>query len=151
MDAQAAVTAILTALNIEPVTVNLNPVEGRLHLDLTVSEVDSGILIGFHGETIEAIQTLLSLMVNHGKTEYTPIMFDVNGYRQKRLTSLEALAQRAADQAVESGREIILPPLNAFERRHIHLKLESDARVSTYSEGEGDARRLIISPKAPLA
>jgi len=73
-------------------------------------------------------------------------MVDVNSYRENRLKYLEELAHKASAQAVESGREIILPPLSSFERRHIHLSLQDDAQVETYSEGDGLNRRLIIRP-----
>jgi spoIIIJ-associated protein len=118
----------------------------RLTVQITVPETESGILIGHHGETIDALQTLIALIINHDASVYQPVLVDINSYRQNRLKYLEELSGNAASQAVSSGREIILPPLTSFERRHIHVFLKENPDVQTYSEGEGLNRRLIIRP-----
>lgn len=156
MDAVTFLNHILSACQVKPVSVDQTIDSGRATISLVVPEVDSGIFIGYHGETLDALQTLTSLVVNQDQSDpersrWTPVMVDVNGYRQKRLQTLADLALRAADQAVESEREIILPPLTPFERRHVHLTLQPDTRVTTYSEGEASNRRLIVSPKKVAA
>ncbi|OGV97135.1 hypothetical protein A2W24_00315 [Microgenomates group bacterium RBG_16_45_19] len=147
MTATKALKSLLKFFAIEPVKLTAKTVADRQEVRLTVAEADSGILIGYHGETIDALQLMVNLMANQGQATFKPVLVDINAYRQLRLTQVEALATRAADQSVESGREIILPPLSAFERRQVHLKLQTDPRVSTYSEGEARERRLIVSPK----
>jgi spoIIIJ-associated protein len=136
----------LSLLTFPDVTVDLQENSEDVSLTLAVPEDASGILIGFHGEKIDALQLLFSLMYNQGKTAYLPLRLDINGYRARREQSVLELAENAAGQALQSGREIILPPLSPSERRLVHMKLGDRQDVSTYSEGEGRARRLIIRP-----
>jgi spoIIIJ-associated protein len=75
------------------------------------------------------------------------IIVDVNNYRARRIESLEALAGRLADKAKRTGRRVIMEPMGAFERRIVHMALQNDPEVSTYSEGEEPFRKVIISAK----
>jgi spoIIIJ-associated protein len=86
-------------------------------------------------------------MYNNAHPVYVPVQLDINGYREKRLQALVAMAEKAAEQAVHSGREILLPALPSSERRLIHLHLQGHAEVTTYSEGVGRSRRLVVRPK----
>ncbi len=114
-------------------------------------ETDSGALIGYHGEKIDALQLVVNLMWNQNAVVYSPVQVDINGYRARRRQTLEDLANKAAEKAVESGREILLPHLPSYERRIIHVYLESRPDVTTYSEGEGDERRLVVRPSTETA
>jgi spoIIIJ-associated protein len=115
-------------------------------VNLTVDEVSSGMLIGFRGEKINALQHIVSLMLNNDAVQYKPVNLDINQYRAKRIEQLEAMAETAATKAIESGREILLPPLSPRERRIVHLKLDQNDQVTTYSEGEGAGRRVVVRP-----
>lgn len=146
MPSHQNIIRLLSFLGVGQDQVSFDSDPDRLNLKITVPDTESGILIGHHGETIDSLQTIVALILNHTTAQYQPIMVDVNSYRENRLKYLEELAHKASAQAVESGREIILPPLSSFERRHIHLSLQDDAQVETYSEGDGLNRRLIIRP-----
>jgi spoIIIJ-associated protein len=117
-------------------------------INLTLPQEESGVLIGFRGEKIDALQYLLSIIINKDAIHYRPVNLDINSYRQARFDKLKDMADVAAQKAIESGREILLPPLPGNERRIIHLHLSETQAVSTYSEGEGKSRRIIVRPEA---
>jgi spoIIIJ-associated protein len=140
------INTLLSLLLGAPVSCDLNTDQERLRLEISVPENDSGILIGYHGERIDALQLIVNLMWNQHAVVYTPVQVDINGYRQRRQLQLEDLANKAAEKAIESGREILLPHLPAFERRIIHVFLDAREDITTYSEGEGPERRLVVRP-----
>jgi spoIIIJ-associated protein len=140
------VTDLLSQLTFPQAQVAINTLDGGLTVAITVDETDSGILIGHHGEKIDALQLVINLILNQNSLVYTPVQVDINGYRERRKQSLEDLADKAATKAIESGREILLPHLPSYERRLIHLYLEAREDVTTYSEGEGEDRRLVVRP-----
>lgn len=105
---------------------------------------DSGTIIGKRGQTLDALQYLTSLVVNKGKEDYTRVVIDAEGYRRKRETTLENLANRLADKAVKSRRNVRLEPMNPYERKVIHTALQNRPEVITKSEGEEPYRRVII-------
>lgn len=108
-----------------------------------------GALIGHRGETLEALQLLTGLVVNHhnGTTEdnYCRIKLDVGGYRKKREATLTKLALRLAEKATRTGRNVALEPMNSYERRIIHTALHDVDGIETYSEGYEPERRVIIT------
>jgi spoIIIJ-associated protein len=108
-----------------------------------------GALIGHRGETLDALQLLSSLVVNHqhGQTEedYYRVQLDVGGYRKKREKTLQSLANRLAEKALSTGRNIALDPMNSYERRIVHTALANTEGISTYSEGSEPQRRVIIT------
>ncbi len=111
----------------------------------------SGILIGHHGETLDAIQYLVNLSAirksakanSHG--DYVKIVVDVENYRTKREETLRALARRMAARAVKTKHNVFLEPMNAYERRIIHSELQGFADVSTHSVGTDKNRKIIIT------
>ena len=130
------------------VVVEDNPEAWNVQID--VDEQSSGILIGYHGETLQSFRMLLGLMVNNQTDPdlYKPVHLNVNDYGQQRESKLYELADSAVEKAVQSQQEILLPALPANERRIIHLYVEKEKPgVTTYSEGEGKARRLVIRPE----
>jgi spoIIIJ-associated protein len=143
---ETLIKTLLQHLTFDHAEVEYEETEESFRVTLTLPEAESGILIGYHGEKIDALQLLLGLMLNHDTVAYKPVELDVNGYRAKRRLSLEDLAEKAAQKALESGREILLPPLPSHERRLIHLYLSQNSAVTTYSEGEGQDRRLVVRP-----
>lgn len=121
--------------------------ENQLIVNIAVSEEDSGLLIGYHGENLNALQYILGQIVNHGREEWTKILVNVNNYRLQREAELRQMAKNAADRAIATGDEIEMPFLTPAERRIIHLELAERSDVTSFSEGEDRTRRLIISPK----
>jgi spoIIIJ-associated protein len=109
---------------------------------------DLSLLIGRRGESLAALQYLTRLIVGKELGTYLPIVVDVEGYRARRERQLRQLAQRMADQAVESGRTMTLEPMSPAERRIIHLELRDHQRVFTESVGEGDHRKVTIVPRS---
>ena len=106
-----------------------------------------GILIGYHGRTLAALQRILSLIVYRRLGEWLKIVVDVGDYRQKREETLKRMAFSAAQKVKFSGKEQELPPMTSVERRIIHLTLSGDPEVETESRGEGKERRVVIKPK----
>lgn len=135
----------------------LGPIFDALEVDavVQVSEEDNtirfdasgeraGILIGRHGETLNAIQFLMSLVVNANIESNKGVIFDVENYRERQVEKLEALALRMADKCRKTHRRVTLNPMNAAERRIIHITLEKQKGVTSYSEGNEPNRRVVI-------
>lgn len=107
-----------------------------------------GILIGYHGETLSSFQLLLSMMVYRKFGEWVRILVDVGDYRTQRKAALERIALSAAQKVKFSNQEYELPPMNASERRIIHISLTENPDVETESKGEGRERRVVVKPKS---
>ncbi len=105
-----------------------------------------GILIGRRGETLDALQYLTSLNVNHNREEYIRVNLDSEGYRQRREDALIRLANRMANRARRTGRRVRMEPMNPYERRILHSALQGASGIATHSEGEDPNRRVIITP-----
>ncbi|MGO9751755.1 MAG: protein jag [Solirubrobacteraceae bacterium] len=105
-----------------------------------------GLLIGHHGETIDAIQHLVHRIVFQGCEQRKRLVVDAAGYRERRATSLRGSADEAAQTALRSGRAVVLDPMSAQERRVVHEHLKTRAGVETYSEGQEPSRRLVVAP-----
>lgn len=108
---------------------------------------DAGLLIGRRGETLQALQFLVNLIVNKQLGRQVYVTIDVEGYRERRQESLKSLAQRTAERVASSGRSIQLQPMPASERRIIHVTLAEHPDVRTESKGDGDQRRVVVLPK----
>ncbi len=142
--ARAVLERILSALGVEvPVEVR-GPTEDGLTLELIGR--DTGIVIGRHGQTLDAIEYLLNRIVAQRGQASIRIALDVEGYRERRRESLEQTARRLAAQAKKTGRSEALSPMSPRDRRIVHLALSEDAGVTTQSEGEGSYRRVVIIP-----
>jgi spoIIIJ-associated protein len=114
---------------------------------LDVEGDDLGLLIGRRGETLQSLQYLLNLMMTRQFKEHMSFTVDVEGYRRRREKQLNSLAQRMADQVRRTHRPVTLEPMPPNERRIIHIALAEDRQVQTSSVGEGDARKVSISPR----
>lgn len=108
---------------------------------------DSAILIGRQGQTIDALQYLVGLILNRDFDTRRRIILDAEGYRARYQQLLEAKAREYADAVKSAGKEAVLDPQPARDRRMIHMALADDPDVYTYSEGIGDERHVVISPK----
>ncbi len=119
--------------------------EGELILDITGD--DLAVLIGRHGRTLDALQFLISSITSRIVGHRYPIVVDVEGYKARQRQKIEDIALNAADKAVDQDRSIKLRPMTPYDRRIVHITLRGDERVETMSEGEGRARRVVVSPR----
>lgn len=103
-----------------------------------------GVLIGKHGQTLDALQYLVNLVANKEVKERLRIVLDVEDYRKRRAETLTALARRIASQVKRSGEKVVLEPMNPHERKAIHMALQHDQRIATCSEGEEPYRKVVI-------
>lgn len=127
------------------VTMECRMTEERIMINLVGDGL--GILIGKHGQTLDALQYLTNLAAGKFFRHHYFILLDVENYRERRQDTLEALARRLAGKVKRTGEEIRLEPMAAGERRIIHLALQDDHAVSTDSEGEAPYRYVVIRPK----
>jgi spoIIIJ-associated protein len=119
--------------------------EGELILDITGDNL--AILIGRHGNTLSALQTLLSSVILRKVGFRYPVIIDVEGYKNRQREKLESIAQNAATKVIKQKRKVSLHPMSPYERRIIHVALKDNSRVTTASEGEGPNRHVVIFPK----
>lgn len=117
--------------------------EGELILD--VSGGDLAVLIGRHGRTLDALQMILSSFMSNELRFHYPILVDIEGYKTRRREKLMSLARSAAARAKRQHGQVSLAPMNAYERRLVHLALVDDEEISTHSEGEDPDRRVVIT------
>ncbi|MBR6675965.1 MAG: Jag N-terminal domain-containing protein [Clostridia bacterium] len=123
-------------------------VGGNTYPHIEIVGEGAGILIGHHGETLDAIQYLVNLCAHRkggsGSKEFVKIIVDIEDYRAKREETLRALARRTAQKAVKYKRNIVLEPMNPFERRIIHSEIQDIENVSTHSVGSDENRKIVV-------
>jgi len=107
---------------------------------------DLGLLIGHHGQTIDAIAHLAYRLAFRGADARRRVEVDAAGYRERRAVALRATADQAAETAVHDRRPVALEAMSALERKVVHEHLKSRHDVETYSEGQEPARRLVVAP-----
>jgi len=155
--AEAARSVLETLLNVIGVSASVTPQarpsgegqeEDAAPIVFDVKGEDLGILIGRRGQTLSCLQYIVRLIVAHRIKARVPITIDVEGYKQRRNEALRALAWRIAEQVKVRGVAFTLEPMLAYERRIIHLALADHSDVTTQSVGEGEARRVVIQPRA---
>lgn len=115
---------------------------GELILD--VNGGDLAVLIGRHGRALDALQLVLSSLMSSTLKFYYPIVVDIESYKSRRKSKVQGLARAAAAKARKQGR-VAMAPMNAYERRLVHLALHDDDSVTTHSEGEDPNRRVVIT------
>ncbi len=139
----------------------LTEIFASMHLDVKMEREDKedghvfnlvgenlGILIGKHGQTLDALQYLTNLAANRGLLEEkTRIILDVENYRSRREETLRRLAVRLADKVRRTNEKVMLEPMNRHERKIIHMALQDNSRVMTYSAGDEPYRKVVIEPK----
>jgi spoIIIJ-associated protein len=106
-----------------------------------------GILIGRRGETLSALQFIVQLIASRRAERRVRVLLDVEGYRERRARMLRDMAHRAADRAQRYRQPVFMDPMQPSERRIIHMALADHPSVSTHSVGEGDGRRVVVSPR----
>lgn len=119
--------------------------EGEIILD--VIGADLGLLIGRHGKTLDALQSLVAAISTRRLGFRYPIVVDVEGYRHRRRQKIEEMARKSADRAARQKTAIRMRPMTAYERRVVHVALRNDRRVTTASEGVEPFRQVVIKPK----
>ncbi len=123
----------------------------HLNIEIDLSESSRGIFIGRHARTLDSFQLLLSLILNNNlsnQAERLLITLDIGGYRHERYQRIIAQAQTLAEEALTEKLAKSMPQLSPTERRQIHLYFKDNEKITTYSQGEGDDRRLFIAPAA---
>lgn len=119
--------------------------EGTIYLNIKGD--GSGLLIGRHGQTLDALQYIVGRIVGKQLGEKRMVVVDTERYRERRRESLEQVSRRMAEKAKSTGRPVSLQPMNASDRRIVHLALKHDREIETRSEGEGGMRSIRIIPR----
>lgn len=117
------------------------------YIFVTISGDSSGLIIGHRGETLEALQVLLSAVLNKNSDQRIRVIIDSENYREKRTNSLKGLALKEADIVVKKKKNFTFEPMTAFERKAIHTALQNHSKVTTYSVGEEPYRKVVIALK----
>ena len=134
---------VLKAMDIEAeITVEYDETDNNMNINMEGPEM--GILIGKRGQTLDALQYLVSLFVNKESENYIRVKVDTENYRARRKDTLENLAKNIAFKVKRSRRSVTLEPMNPYERRIIHSALQNDKYVATKSEGEEPYRKVVV-------
>lgn len=141
---EAVLHEILSHMGLE-VQIESQIINGSVHL--TVSSDNPGILIGKHGQTLNAVEYLLNCILNRSSLVKKKVFVDAEGYRERREQMLTDLAYRAAAKVKQTHQEIVLDPMPPRDRRIIHVTLQSDEQIRTYSRGEGMMRRVAVTTR----
>lgn len=129
------------------ITMTIN--KGERAVNVIVNGDDTGDIIGKRGQTLDAIQYLLSIVVNKEQDSYYRVKLDTNNYRERRQKTLENLARNVASKVKKTRRKVVMEPMNPYERRVIHSYLQADKYVTTKSEGIEPNRRVVVYYKKP--
>ena len=141
---EAVLHEILSHMGLEA-EIESQIINGSVHL--TVSSDNPGILIGKHGQTLNAVEYLLNCILNRSSLVKKKVFVDAEGYRERREQMLIDLAYRAAAKVKQTHQEIVLDPMPPRDRRIIHVTLQSDEDIRTYSRGEGMMRRVAVTTR----
>lgn len=140
------ITADIVGLMGMEVDVNITEItDEEVRLDIEGDE-SIGLLIGQHGETLDALQLITAIGANAGIDDGCRVILDTEDYRARHEEHLRRRAQEAATEVKQTGCEVVIPDLKGYERRIMHIELRDDPDVETYSEGDERDRRLVISP-----
>ena len=113
-------------------------------INVKIDGGNSGTLIGYRGETLNALQHILSLIANKHTSAKVRVLLNVDGYKEKREKTLEELALKVSKTVIRTNKSITLEPMNAYERKIIHSKLQDMTDIRTHSIGEEPHRRIVI-------
>ena len=117
-------------------------------IDILLDTQDTGIVIGYHGEILESLQLITSLLVSRKIGRFARVSIEVGEYKKNRSAYLERLAEQVRDRALSENREQEVPNLKSWERRIVHVWLQEDGQVESESVGAGKDRVLVVRPKA---
>jgi len=141
----SAIQNILGTMKLEASIEEYEGDDGEIILDIVGP--DLAVLIGRHGKTLDAMQAVVSAITNRSVGYRYPVVVDVEGYRNRRREKLESMAKRTADRAARQHTAVRLRPMNAYERRVVHVALRNDTRVVTASEGTEPNRQVVVKPR----
>ena len=116
-------------------------------IEIAINGESAGFLIGYRGETLYSMQSVLVAVASKGLQNRVRVILDIEDYKGKREKTLEDLAERMARRVIKTGKSVTLEPMKAYERKIIHSKLQNSDKVTTKSIGEEPRRRLVISLK----
>ena len=116
-------------------------------LNVNINNAELGYLIGYRGETLYAVQNILTAIAGKNIDNKVRVILDIEGYKAKREKTLEDLAEKVAKTVIKTRKSITLEPMMAYERKIIHSKLQNSSKVETKSIGEEPRRRVVISLK----
>lgn len=119
--------------------------DGFLNVIMQGKEIN--YLIGYRGEVLNSLQTILSSIANRNAKTKVRVLLDIQGYRKAREKTLEELAQKVSKTVIRKGKAITLEPMSSYERKIIHSKLQENTKVKTYSIGEEPYRKVVIALK----
>lgn len=140
-EAEKFIRDVVSKMNVEADVTTT--VEGN-HVTFELTGENIAVLIGKRGQTLNALQYLVHLVVNKEGNQYYTVTLDAEGYRRRRKETLEALALRMAEKAKRIDKKVALEPMPAFERKVIHSVLQNNSEVSTYSDGVEPHRHVVI-------
>ncbi len=143
--AQETIESLLSSLGVSGTVETQIGDEG---VNAVIATEDSGMIIGYHGETLESLQLIASLQLYKKVGTFVRVSLEVGDYKKNRTDALERLAQGAKERALAESREIALPSLKSWERRIVHVILQEDPEVMSESIGEGKDRTLVVKPRA---
>ena len=116
-------------------------------LNVSITSEKLGYLIGYRGETLYALQNIMSAIAGKNIEQKVRVILDIEGYKEKREKTLEELAEKVAKTVIRTKKPVKLEPMRPYERKIIHSKLQENNRVETTSIGEEPHRRIIVSLK----
>lgn len=131
---------VLTAMNL-----NIGVTRHDLTLEMSGDEV--GIVIGRRGQTLDALQLLVNLVVNKSSEEYSNVILDAENFRERREVTLQQIADRTTKKVLQSGKEVELDPMSAHDRKVIHFALQDHPKIQTFSRGNEPHRRVVLAPR----
>ncbi|KZT82153.1 RNA-binding protein Jag [Lactiplantibacillus plantarum] len=127
------------------VTADLDVDFGNRYATLNFDTAKQGLLIGKHGRTINALQDLAQVYMNHHGASHVNVVLDVDDYRERRTATLKRLAESTAREVIATGKQVFLDPMPSFERKLIHAELANNHHVTTFSEGRDPHRAVVVA------
>ena len=140
------ISNILTLLGVSSQKIETTVSDESVTVQLDIPPEESGVFIGHQGDTLTSLQLILALVVSQRLGDWTRVKVNVGDYQERREELLTNRADQAAQRAVETGQEIIIPNLNSYERHLVHEYLGSNSSIKTESRGEEPHRQLFVSP-----
>jgi spoIIIJ-associated protein len=139
------IATILKEMNIAFTGITTALITGRLLVE--IDSADSKWIIGKNGQTLDALEHIVNLMLHADEKTRVKVNIDTEKYRAHQEERLQSIAQKAADQVRRTGKMYRFDPMTAKERRVVHLYLKTEPDIETYSEGEGNFRKVVVKPK----
>ena len=134
-------------LQITP-SVEIGPAnEGEEVYNVVISGPNLNALIGFRGYSLQAMEDLLELMLYRQFNDHTTILLDINGYKEQRIERIHELAKKLIDKVRFFERDVEMPPMDSWERRHVHMLVTEYDDIESESTGDGSNRRVVLKPK----